>query len=224
MRSAGEDVHALRHLDMQLRREAVGLVASGGEPARGIEQVGDGLLDGGELEAFDRAVFVARDDALVFEGPVGGLSGGEGLGRRDADGAVGEPFSGEQFARFVGDLDDLECGMEAEADFVGAFRRSEGDLGLRGDVVRRRIELSIDDVAGDVECGAIGALGRGRAGGEQGGENQEGAAEQAPDKERGNHREREDHWLSERHIVFSQVERFRRYSARHLRFRMARIR
>ena len=130
LRAAGKDAHALRHLDVDLRGEAIGHVAGGGEPARGIEQVGDGLLDGGQLEAFDGAVFVAGDDALVVEGPVDGLSGGEGLGRRDADGAVGEPFAGEQLAGIVGDLGDLERGMKAEADFVGVFGRGEGDLGL----------------------------------------------------------------------------------------------
>ena len=76
--AAGEDAHALRHADVHLGGEAVGEVAGGGKPARGIEQVGDGLLDGGELDAFDGAVFIAGDGAVVDEGPVDGLAGDEG--------------------------------------------------------------------------------------------------------------------------------------------------
>ena len=145
---------------MHLGGEAVGHVAGGGKPAGGIEQIGDGLLDGGELEAFDGAVFVAGDDAFVFKGPVGGLAGDEGRGRCDADGAVGEALAGEQLAGFVGDLGDLERGMKAEADLVGVLGRGEGDLGLGGEVVGGGVELGVDDVAGDVEGGALGALGR----------------------------------------------------------------
>ena len=78
--------------------EAVGHEAGGGEPARGVKQVGDGLLNRGELEAFDGAVLGAGDDAFVVEGPVHGLVGdGRGCGR-DADGAVGGALAGEDLA------------------------------------------------------------------------------------------------------------------------------
>ena len=66
--------HSLRHADVDFGGEAVGQVAGGGKPARGIEQVGDGLLDGCELQAFDRAVFVTGDGAFVFECPTRGLA------------------------------------------------------------------------------------------------------------------------------------------------------
>jgi hypothetical protein len=69
------------HFDVQLRCETIGHVAGGGEPARGVEQVSDGLLDGGELEALDGAVFIAGDGAFVNEGPVV-LAGGERFGGR----------------------------------------------------------------------------------------------------------------------------------------------
>ncbi len=115
---------------MDFGGEAVGHVAGGGEPARGIEQIGDGLLDGGELEAFDGAVFIAGDGAVVVEGPVVGLAGDEGRGGRDADGAVGGALAGEQLAGVVGDFGDFERGMEAEADHLGVFGRGEGDGGL----------------------------------------------------------------------------------------------
>ena len=60
---------------VDLGGEAIGHEAGGGKPARGVEQVGDGLLDGGELQAFDGAVFAAGDGAVVFEGPMSGLAG-----------------------------------------------------------------------------------------------------------------------------------------------------
>ncbi len=203
--AAGEDLHALRDPDVHLGGEAIGHEAGGGEPARGIEQIGDGLLDRGELEAFDRAVFIAGDDAFVVEGPVVGLAGGEGLGGSDANGAVGEALAGEQFAGIVGDLGDLESGMKAEADLVGAFGRGEGDLGLGGDVMGGRVELGVDDVAGDVERGALGALGRKGPGGEQGGGDR--ACRTYAPEATGWEIER-DHWLSKLHIVFSFTRRF----------------
>ena len=76
--AAGEDAHPLRDADMDFGGEAVGHEAGGGKPAGGVEQVADGFLDGGELEAFDGAVFVAGDGAVVDEGPVGGLAVDEG--------------------------------------------------------------------------------------------------------------------------------------------------
>ena len=98
--------------------EAISQIAGGGKPARGIEQVGDGLLDGGEFQAFDRTVFVPGDGAFVFEGPMGGLAGDERSGWRDADGSVGGTFAGEHFSGRIGDLIDLQSGMETEADHL----------------------------------------------------------------------------------------------------------
>ena len=46
---AGEDLHSLRHADVDLRREPVDEIAGHGEPSRRVEQIGDGLLDGGQL-------------------------------------------------------------------------------------------------------------------------------------------------------------------------------
>src|SRR5260370_18959286 len=68
--SAGEHPHALRHFDMHLGGETVSHVTRGREPARSVEKVGDGLLNRGQLQALDGAVLAARDDTLVFEGPV----------------------------------------------------------------------------------------------------------------------------------------------------------
>ena len=79
--AAGENLHALRDANMKLSGEAIGHEARGREPARGIEEVGDGLLDGGELEAFDGAVFGTGDRAVVLEGPMSSLPGRRG-GRR----------------------------------------------------------------------------------------------------------------------------------------------
>ena len=101
------------------------MIAGGGEPARRIEQIGNGLLNRGELEAFDGAVFIAGDGAFVLEGPVVGLAVGEGRGGSDANGAVGGALAGEKFAGVVGDLGDLEGGMKAKADlsaFSGAVK------------------------------------------------------------------------------------------------------
>jgi hypothetical protein len=154
--------------------EAVGHVAGGGEPARGIEQVADGFLDGGELEAFDRAVFVAGDDAVVDEGPVGRLAGNEGRAGGNADGAVGGALAFEQFAGIVGDFGDFERGMKAEVDHVEVGGRGKGDLGGGREVVRSGIELGVNDVAGDVERGAGDLRGGGKGDGREGGG--EGAA------------------------------------------------
>ena len=144
--------------------EAVGHEAGHGKPAGRIEQVADGLLDGGELEAFDGAVFVAGDDAVVDEGPVDGLAVDEGRVCGDADGAVGGALALEEFAGVVGDFGDFERGMEAEGDDVEVGGRGEGDLRGGGEVVRGGVELGVNDVAGDVEGGA-GDLGGGREGG-----------------------------------------------------------
>ena len=113
--AAGKDPHALRDADVHLGGEAIGHEAGGGEPARGIEQVGDGLLDGGQLEAFDGAVFAAGDDAVVLEGPVSGLAGSEGGGRGDANGAVGGALASEHLAGVVGDLGDLQARDESRS-------------------------------------------------------------------------------------------------------------
>ena len=56
--------------------------------------------------------------------------------------------------------------MEAEADDFSVFGRGKGDRGLGGEVVGRGVDLGVDDVAGDVERRALGALG-GEGRGEQ---------------------------------------------------------
>ena len=71
----------------------------------------------------------------------------------------------EEFAGFVGDLGDLERGVEAEVDHIEAGGRGEGDGGSGGDVVGGGVELGVDDVAGDVERWAL-ALRNGGLGGE----------------------------------------------------------
>ena len=72
--TAGKDLHALGHADVHFRRKPVGHVSGGGEPARGVKQISDGLLNGGQLETLDRAIFSASDGALVLEGPAHGLT------------------------------------------------------------------------------------------------------------------------------------------------------
>ena len=145
---------------MQFGGEAVGHEAGHGKPAGRIEQIADGLLNGGELEPFDGTVFVAGDDAVVNEGPVSGLAVGEGRVGGDADGAVGGALALEQLAGIVGDLGDLERGMEAEGDDVEVGGGGKADLGRRGKVVRRSVELGVNHVARDVKC-RTGHLGRG---------------------------------------------------------------
>ena len=94
-----------------------------GNQRAGIEQVGDRLLDGGQLQAFDGTVFVAGDDAFVFKGPVRRLGPAtNGRGRGDADGAVGEPLAGEHLAAASVILVTLRAGMKAEADFFQRCR------------------------------------------------------------------------------------------------------
>ena len=153
-----KDLHPLWDAEVDFGGEAVGQVAGGGKPARGVEQIGDRLLDGCQLQAFDGAVFAAGDDAVVFECPMSGLAGDEGGGWRDADGAVGRALAGENLAGVIGDLVDLQGGMEAEADHLGVFRRGEGDGGLRREVMSGGVDLGVDDVAGDIERGAFRPL------------------------------------------------------------------
>ncbi len=207
--AAGEDLHPLRHFDVELGSEAVGHEAGGGEPARSVEQVGNGFLNSGQLEAFNRAVFVAGDDAFVFECPMGGLARGEWLGRRDADGSVGEALAGEKLAGLVSDFGDFEGRMKAEADLVCAFRRGKGDLGLGRDVMRGGVELGIDDVAGDVEGGALRPLGRQVSGQDDGGEQRERAQKKARRTGRLGQSGQFDFELSQGHIVFSCLGHFR---------------
>jgi hypothetical protein len=201
--TAGENFHALRDLDVQLRGEAIGHEAGGGEPACRVEQICDRLLNRSELEAFDRAVLIAGDNAFVVECPVVGLASGEGFGGGDANGAVGETLTGEQLAGVVGNFVDLESGMKAEADLVGAFGRGEGDLGLGSDVMGGRVKLGVDDVAGDIECGALSALSREGHGGEQGGDQGQTYVPEAT-----GWKIEQNHWLSELHIVFLITRRF----------------
>jgi len=113
---------------VQFGGEAVGHEACGGEPAGRIKQVADGFLDGREFEAFDRAVFVASDDAVVDEGPVGRLAVNERRAGGNADGAVGGALGFKQFAGIVGNFGDFERGMEAECDHVEVGGRGKGDL------------------------------------------------------------------------------------------------
>ncbi len=166
--AAGEDLHALGNTDVDLGGEAVGQVAGHGEPAGGIEEVGDGLLNGSELEAFDGAVFLACDDAVVLEGPVLGLSLDDGRDGCDADGAVGEALAGEELAGIVGNLGDFEGGMEAEADVGGVVGGGEGDNGGGGKGVGGGVDFSVDVVGGDVEARALRPLGGERRDGEDG--------------------------------------------------------
>ena len=58
----------------------------------------------------------------------------------------------------VGDLVDLERGVEAEADHLGVFGRGEGQGGLGGEAMRGGVDFGVDDVAGDVERGALGRV------------------------------------------------------------------
>ena len=58
--------------------------------------------------------------------------------------------------------------MKVEADRLGVFRRDEGH-GRRGrQVVRGRVDLGVNDVAGDSERGPLRPLGGERSGGRQG--------------------------------------------------------
>src|SRR5579863_4671303 len=48
--------------------------------------------------------------------------------------------------------------MKSEADHLGVFRRSERDGCLGGEMMRGGVDLGVDDVASDFECGAFGPL------------------------------------------------------------------
>ena len=95
---------------------------------------------------------------------MGGLAVDEGRVGGDADGAVGRALAFEQLAGVVGDFGDFERGMEAEGDDIEVCGGGKADLGRGGEVVRRGVELSVDDVARDVER-RPGDLGGGGEGG-----------------------------------------------------------
>ena len=156
--AAGKDAHALGNADVHLGGEPVGEVARHRKPAGRVEQVGDRLLDRGQLQALNGAVFIAGNHTLVHEGPVVDRSFHKGRQRRNADGAVGGALAGEQLAGFVGDFGDLERGMEAEADQLKGLRCSEGDGGRSGNVVGGRVQFGVDHVAGDVKRGTLRPL------------------------------------------------------------------
>jgi len=107
-----------------------------------------------------------------------GLGGDEGRGGSDADGAVGAAFAGEDFAGVVCDASDFEGGVEAEADHFKGWRRGEGNRGFGGEMVSGGIDFSVDDVAGDVERGALSALGM-KEGRERRGEEREQGQERS---------------------------------------------
>ena len=148
--AAGNDAHTLRDADVHLGGEAIGHKAGGWEPASGVKEITDGLLNGGQLEALDGSVFIAGDGAVVDEGPAAGLAGGECNSRGDANGAVGGTLAIERLAVFVGDFGDFERGMKAERDDVKIGWRDEADHCGGSEVVRGGIELGVDDVAGNV--------------------------------------------------------------------------
>ncbi len=134
-------------------------IAGDGEPARGVEQVGDGFLNGGELEAFDGAVFGAGDDAVIIEGPVMmtcPLVKGVAGATRMVPSAERSPVRG--FAGLVGDFVDFQRGVKAEGDELHVFRGGEGDLSFGGEVMGCGVDLGVDDIAGDVERGPLGSL------------------------------------------------------------------
>ena len=145
--AAGQDTKSLWNLDVQFGGEAVGEVAGHGKPARWIKEVGDGFLDGGELEPFFRTVFIAGNGALVGECPAGGVAFDEGRGGGDADGSVGGAVAGEQLACFVGDFGELERWVKTEVDDIGILRRGESDDCGGLDVVSGWVELGVNHVA-----------------------------------------------------------------------------
>ena len=157
---AGKHAHPLRHLDVHLRREPVGHVPGGREPARPIEQVRDRLLDRGQLQALHRAVLVARDHALIFKCPVVGLPLQKRGGRRHPNRPIGGPLARQELAGVVGDLGDLESWMKAKAHHLQVFRRGKSHCRLGRDVVRLGVKLRIDHVPRDMQCGPLDALRR----------------------------------------------------------------
>ena len=172
--AAGKDFHPLRDAEVDLRSEAVSHVSGRGKPARGIKEVGDGLLDGRQLQTFDGAIFAAGDGAVVFKLPMSGLAGDERSRRCDADGSVGRALASKDLAGIVGDLVDLQRGMKTEADHLGVFRCGESDGCFGSEMVRGWVDLGVDDVACDVEQGAFGPLsGEGAGGKEADAKNQE---------------------------------------------------
>ena len=108
--TAGENPHSRRHANVHLGRESIGHVAGHRKPARGIQQVADGLLNGREFQSLNRSVLVAGDGAVVNESPVLSLALNKGGGGGDADGPVGGPLAIEQLALFIGDLGTLSAG------------------------------------------------------------------------------------------------------------------
>ena len=154
---------------MHLGGEAVGVEAGlgHGEPAAGIEQDGDGVGYGDELDAFDGAGFDGGG-AGVVEGPGDGGALGDGVGEGDADGVLGaEALGGEGLVFGVGNAGDGEAVVEFEGGGVEIDERGEGDDGRGGEFFVRGVEVGLDVVGGNFELGARGG-GKGGSGEDEG--------------------------------------------------------
>ncbi len=149
--AAADDALVAGDADVHLGGEAVGEEAGHGEPAAGVEQDADGVFDGGELDAFDRAGVGAFEGAGVLEVVGGGGALGDRRGEGEADGGVGGQALGfERLAAGVGDLGELKAVVELEDGAGQVFERGEGDVGGGGEVVDGGVEVGGDDVAGDL--------------------------------------------------------------------------
>ncbi len=169
--SGTDDALVGGHGDVHLGGEAVGVEAGlrHGEPAAGVEQDGDGVGDGDELDAFDGAGF-GGGRAGVVEGPGNGGALGDGVGEGDADGVLrGEALGGEGLVFVVGDAGDGEAVVELEGGGGEVFEGGEGDDGGGGELSGFGVEVGLDVVGGDFELRARGR-GEGRGCGEEEGE------------------------------------------------------
>ncbi len=149
--AAADDALIAGDADVHLGGEAVGEEAGHGEPAAGVEQDADGIFDGGQLDAFDGAGVGAFQSTGVLEVVGGGGALGHGCGQGEADGGVvGQALVLQRLALLVGRLGDLQAVVQLEGGIGQLFERGEGDIGGRGQAVHCRVEVGVDDVAGDL--------------------------------------------------------------------------
>ena len=139
--------------DVHFRGESIGEVSGHGEPAARIQQVRDWIADGGELKAFNRAFFLPGEFPIVLECIGGGLTFRQRSLGADADRRILATLAGHRRAVDVRHLVYLKRIVQLEDDRVQIIERGEVYLRGHGKVVRRGIDIGINDVGVDLKGG-----------------------------------------------------------------------
>ncbi len=169
--ATGNDHEGRGHCNAHIRGVAIGGVVVDGKPARRIHQVGEVVLDGGELDAEDGRVFGARKPAVIAEGERGGLAFGQRVREVEAYGEIlGRSRGGDLASAGIDDARNVQCVIQLERGAGEIVQGNELHLYIGRQRLGSRIHVGVDGVMFDVNAisrgSVVGAEERYRAGGE----------------------------------------------------------